>query len=82
MTGIELISKERAKHFSEFHSVPDAMISAAQAYLLSAEGYPSYAKEKYPYKKGFSPSTKVNDLIKAGAFIAALIDQINGSKTE
>ena len=87
MTGHERISGERWRQINEegYDANHDAqhtageMIDAACAYLYATLGY-GYAPDYWPFDHaGFKPGTKIENLVKAGALIAAEIDRLQAT---
>lgn len=85
MTGAELIAMERNRQiriegYDARHdrSLDDhALEEAAMAYILSSTGNRKEAMKCWPWLLPFlKPKTRVRDLVRAGALIAAAIDKI------
>ena len=92
-TGLQIISKERRRHFSQegwtvehdAEHYPEELACAAGCYALAGEtrGTFRYKQilELWPWDKKWwkpTPDDRVRELAKAGALIAAEIDKING----
>lgn len=84
MTGHELIAAERIRQVSEEgydaghdkqHTAGE-LIDAATAYIYDTLGY-GYAHDYWPFEDAhYKPGTKIGNLVKAGALIAAEIDRL------
>ena len=90
MTGAELIAAERQRHVSEEGWAPEhdakyvnsELLEAAGAYELASYDRPQIvelAEMLWPRtwdKAWFKPTTRIRNLVKAGALIAAEIDRL------
>lgn len=92
-SGIKLIEKERQRQIEEEGWTPEhddkhvcgELAVAGGCYAISVESdYPTYAPNNWPFeKKWWKPKhNKVQQLVKAGALIAAEIDRLNRRKCE
>lgn len=86
LTGVELIAKERERQIKlgydsqhDREHQPMDLVCAADAYICSAEGFAApqgYSTWPWDYHD-FKPKTMREDLIRAGALIAAALDRLN-----
>ena len=91
MTGVERIAAERqrqievegwtAEHDRQHHQ-NTALIEAAICYALDATGDISQlGRGRWPWERGsWKPDTRIRDLEKAGALIAAEIDRLQSEQ--
>lgn len=85
MTGADLIALERTKQikvegYDSKHDLSlddEALEMASIAYILSSVGKRKESMKYWPWLLPYiKPKTKVRDLVRAGALIAAAIDRI------
>jgi len=85
-TGTQLIAEERQRQIEVIGRTPERdsvykanqLIMASVAYALNAAGFTSpMPPNEWPWHENYwKPSTKIRDLVKAGALIAAEIDRL------
>jgi hypothetical protein len=81
MTGIELIAAERERQI-KVHGYDYAHDRNHGSYILARAGvaYALGESSYWPFDDGFNRTTRKQDLVKAGALIAAAIDALSGPR--
>jgi exosome complex RNA-binding protein Csl4 len=80
--GVALIAAERERQVSEEGWTQDHDDTHANGELVTAAvGYITGDRNKFPISWAFKPTTRICDLTKAGALIAAEIDRLQRKAT-